>query len=34
MSQANHRLKADPDYRTFINKYLEPEGLSYTAPRK
>ena len=29
MSQANHRLKADPDYRTFINKYLEPEGLSY-----
>ncbi len=29
MSQANHRLKADADYRTFINKYLEPEGLSY-----
>ena len=29
MSQANHRLKADPDYRDFINKYLEPEGLSY-----
>ena len=29
MSQANHRLKADPDYRAFINKYLEPEGLSY-----
>ena len=29
MSQANHRLKADPDYRNFINTYLEPEGLSY-----
>ncbi len=30
MSQANQRLKKDPDYRAFINRYLEPEGLAYS----
>lgn len=29
MGQANYRLKSDPEYRTFINKYLKPEGLEY-----
>jgi succinate dehydrogenase / fumarate reductase cytochrome b subunit len=29
MSQANHRLKNDDEYRTFINRYLAPEGLEY-----
>ena len=29
MSQANHRLKKDPNYRAFINRYLRPEGLAY-----
>ena len=29
MSQANHRLKSDAEYRTFINEYLRPEGLEY-----
>ena len=29
MSQANQRLQNDEDYRTFINRYLAPEGLEY-----
>lgn len=29
MSQANFKLQQDSDYRTFINRFLEPEGLSY-----
>lgn len=29
ISQANYRLKKDPDYRAFINKFLKPEGLEY-----
>ncbi len=29
MSQANKRLKADAEYRAFINRFLEPEGLAY-----
>lgn len=29
MSQANHRLRKDAEYRAFINKFLKPEGLEY-----
>ena len=29
IGQANMRLKADPEYRTFINRHLKPEGLEY-----
>ena len=29
MSQANHRLTKDANYREFINQYLKPEGLEY-----
>ena len=29
MSQANYRLQRDADYRSFINRYLRPEGLEY-----
>lgn len=29
ISQANYRLKKDPAYREFINKFLKPEGLEY-----
>jgi succinate dehydrogenase / fumarate reductase cytochrome b subunit len=29
IAQANYKLKADPEYRAFINKFLKPEGLEY-----
>jgi len=29
IGQANYKLQTDPEYRTFINKFLKPEGLEY-----
>ena len=29
MSAANYKLKREPEYRAFINRFLKPEGLEY-----